>query len=330
MKKIEIGHGSGGRLSRELIKKVFLKYLKSDELSPLEDASYVRLNGPDIAVTTDSYVIRPLFFPGGDIGKLSVCGTVNDLIVSGSEPAYLSIGLILEEGFPLERLEDIFRSISTAAQEASVKIVTGDTKVVERDKCDGLYINTTGVGTVVRPLPTARIADGDQVIVTGTLGDHGTAIALARDSFDIEASVVSDCASLHELLMPLLSIDGLRWMRDPTRGGAATALSELSSGTGLGIEIHEENIPVREDVRFISHMLGYDPLYLANEGKAVIITSRETAKDVLATIRKHPLGSEAAIIGEVSAGFRGLRLRTGIGGVRALDLLDEEMLPRIC
>ena len=330
MKKIEIGHGSGGKLTRNLIEDIFLKYLNSAELNPLEDAAYIKLKSKSLAITTDSYVVRPLFFPGGNIGKLAVCGTVNDLVVSGAIPRYLSIGFILEEGFPIERLEEIVKSISETSKNAGVSIVTGDTKVVEKNKCDGMYINTTGIGEIVKPLPSNNVSAGDTVIVTGTIGDHGTAIALARNEFDIKAPVESDCASLNGLLVPLFEIEGLRWMRDPTRGGVVTVLAELSETTGLGVEIFEDRVPVREDVRFISDMLGYDPLYLANEGKAIIITSAESANKIIRVLKKHPLGINAAVIGNISSEFRKVRLRTKIGGERLLDMLEEDMLPRIC
>jgi hydrogenase expression/formation protein HypE len=330
MKKIEIGHGSGGKLTRDLIDDLFLKYLDSKELKPLEDAAYLNFSDSRIAITTDSYVVRPLFFPGGDIGKLAICGAVNDLAVSGAVPAYLSLGLIIEEGLSFSELELVLKSISSAAEDAGVNIVTGDTKVVEKGKCDRIYINTTAVGEVKKDLITDNIADTDVVIVSGTLGDHGTAVAIARDEFDIDASVESDCAPLNGLLTPLFNIDGLKWMRDPTRGGAATVLAELSDMTGLGIEVYEEKVPVRDDVKFISDMLGYDPLYLANEGKAVIITSKETAEEVIDKLREHSLGKDAIVIGRVTAEHKGLRLRTMIGGERVLDLLEDDMLPRIC
>ena len=283
-----------------------------------------------MAVTTDSYVVRPLFFPGGDIGKLAVCGTINDLVVSGAMPRYLSIGFILEEGFPIPNLEDIVKSVSETCENAGVSIVTGDTKVVEKNKCDGMYINTTGVGEIVKPLPLSNISAGDAVIVTGTLGDHGTAVAIARNEFDIKAPVLSDCASLNDLLLPLLKIDGLRWMRDPTRGGVVTVLAELSETTGLGVEIFEDRLPVREDVRFISDMLGYDPLYLANEGKAIIVASPESVNNIISVLKKHPLGKNAALIGNISSDLKKVQLRTTIGGSRLLDMLEEDMLPRIC
>jgi hydrogenase expression/formation protein HypE len=330
MSKIEIGHGSGGRLTRDLIENLFLKYFSCDELKPLEDAAYIHLSNDKTAITTDSYVVRPLFFPGGNIGKLSVCGAVNDLVVSGARPKFLSLGFIIEEGFPLENLESILKSISEATRSAGLKIVTGDTKVVEKDKGDGIYINTTGVGELVRPLLLHDISENDMVIVTGTVGDHGTAIALARDEFNIEAGIESDCAPLHDLLLPLLEMSGVKWMRDPTRGGVGTVLAEVSDHTGLGIQVYEDSIPVREDVRFISDMLGYDPLYLANEGKAIVITSAETADAVMKRLKNHSLGINSSIIGHVTSSFHGVRLKTRIGGERLMDVLEEEMLPRIC
>ncbi len=330
MNKIEIGHGSGGKLTRDLIEKTFLKYLRNDKLKPLEDAATIDLKSTKTAFTTDSYVIRPLFFPGGDIGKLSVCGTVNDLVVSGAVPGYLSLGFILEEGYSIDDLEIILKSIGEAAKESGVAIVTGDTKVVEKGKCDGVYINTTGIGEIVRPMQADDVSEGDAVIITGTIGDHGTAIALARDEFDIKAPVESDCASLNDLLVPVFETEGLKWMRDPTRGGVATVLTELSETAGLGIQVFEDKVPVREDVRFVSDMLGYDPLYLANEGKAIIIASGESADKILGILKGHPLGENSAIIGSVTSKFNGVRLKTKIGGERVLDMLEEEMLPRIC
>jgi hydrogenase expression/formation protein HypE len=211
-----------------------------------------------------------------------------------------------------------------------VKIVTGDTKVVEKNKGDGIYINTTGIGEIVKEMSVNNISDGDRVIITGTIGDHGTAVAIAREEFNIDAAVESDCAPLNGMLGPLFDIDGVRWMRDPTRGGVATVLVELAGATSLGVSISEESVPVREDVSFIQDMLGYDPLYLANEGKAIIITSAESADRVLEILKGHPLGKDAAIIGEVRADFKGLRLKTKIGGERVLDMLEEDTLPRIC
>ncbi len=330
MDEIEIGHGSGGKLTRDLIEQTFLKYLSSEELNALEDAAILNINNSKIAVTTDSYVVNPLFFPGGDIGKLSICGTVNDLVVSGAVPEYVSTGFIIEEGFSLNSLTEIVKSLSRSAKNAGIKVVTGDTKVVEKGKCDGIYISTTGIGPIKKHMTLNNVSAGDAVILSGTVGDHGTAIAIARNKFDIDAQVESDCASLNELLMPLFEMDGVKWMRDPTRGGIATVLAELSETTGLGIQVFEDRVPVRDDVRFISDMLGYDPLYLANEGKAVIIISDEIANESLSILKKHPLGENAVIIGNITSKYTGVRLKTRIGGERVLDMLEEEMLPRIC
>jgi hydrogenase expression/formation protein HypE len=330
VKKIEIDHGSGGKLTRDLIEDMYLKYFNSEELKLLEDAAIITLDSAEMALTTDSYVIHPLFFPGGNIGKLSVCGTVNDLLVTGARPKYISVGFILEEGFPLDRFEHLVQSLAATARLAGVKVVAGDTKVVEKSKCDGIYINTSGIGEIVRRMSLDALSEGDAVLVTGTVGDHGTAIVLARNEFDIGASVQSDCAPLQGLLSPVFNIEGLKWMRDPTRGGVATVLVELSQRSGLGVEVIEENVPVRDDVRFIQDMLGYDPLYLANEGKAVIVTSGESAQIVLDILKGHPLGINAAVIGSITSRFKGVRLKTRIGGERVMDMLEQEMLPRIC
>ena len=328
MKRVEIGHGSGGKLTKELIEEVFLKHFNTPELHTLQDATY--LPGFErIAVTTDSYVVRPLFFPGGNIGKLSVSGTVNDLTVSGALPKFITVGFIVEEGLPLETLERVVSSMAETARSAGVKIVAGDTKVVEKGKCDGIYINTSGVGEVVRELSPKLVKPGDKVIVTGFIGDHGIAISLAREEFEVETPVESDCAPLNSLLTPLFELPGLRFMRDPTRGGLATVLVELSESSGLGVELYEEKIPVREEVRFICDMLGYDPLYLANEGKAVVVVSPEDTDRALELLRSHPLGREAAVIGEITED-RGVSLITSVGGKRRLELLEEDPLPRIC
>ena len=327
--KVEIGHGSGGKLTKELIDKVFLKYFDFPELKSLQDATVLPVEGEKIGITTDSYVIRPLFFPGGNIGKLSICGTINDLTVSGNVPLYVSVGFIIEEGTDFEILEKIAESMAETAVKSNVKIVAGDTKVVERGKCDGVYINTTGVGKNVRNLSPLNAREGDVVIVTGFIGDHGIAISLAREEFDVETGVLSDCAPLNSLLVPLFEIPTLRWMRDPTRGGLATVLIEFSESSGLGVKLYEDKIPVREEVRFVCDMLGYDPLYLANEGKAVIVVGREDAEKTLEILKSHELGKNAEIIGEVT-GDGSVQLITSIGGVRRLELLEEDPLPRIC
>ena len=328
--KIEIGHGSGGKLTRELIENLFLKYFSFPELKSLQDASYLQTETGKIAITTDSYVVSPYFFPGGDIGSLSVSGTVNDLTVSGAVPRFISVGFILEEGLKFSDLEKIVESMAETAKKAGVKIVAGDTKVVEKGKCDGLYINTTGIGEVVKPLSPEFAKPGDVVIITGFVGDHGIAISLAREEFDVETGVLSDCAPLNSLLVPLFDVKGLKWMRDPTRGGLATVLIEFSEMSGLGVKLYEEKIPVREEVQFVCEMLGYDPLYLANEGKTVIVVDRKDAETVLEKLRAHPLGENAEIIGEVTDEIRDVHLVTSIGGERRLELLEEDPLPRIC
>ncbi|WP_457569537.1 hydrogenase expression/formation protein HypE [Desulfurobacterium sp.] len=330
MEKIEIAHGSGGKLTRELIENLFLKYLDFEELKSLQDASYLKLSSPNIAMTTDSYVVKPFKFPGGNTGKLSVCGTINDLTVSGAIPKYLSLGLIIEEGFSLKELEDIISTIAKTAKEAGVAIATGDTKVVESGKCDGIYINTAGIGEIKKELSPKFVKPGDVIIVTGYVGDHGIAISLAREEFDMEIPVESDCAPLNTLLTPLFDISGLKWMRDPTRGGVATVAVELSEMSGYGIKLFEDKIPVREEVKFVCDMLGYDPLYLANEGKALIVVDKKDAENTLNILKEHPLGKDSAIIGEVTDSFKGVRLRTRIGGERLLDLLEDDPLPRIC
>ncbi len=330
MTRVEIGHGSGGKLTKELIEKVFVKSFKNDVLEALQDASYLDVDAGVVAMTTDSYVVRPAIFPGGDIGKLSVSGTVNDLVVSGAVPLYITAGFILEEGFLLETLEYVVSSMASTAAKAGVLVVAGDTKVVERGKCDGIYINTAGIGKVVRKFSPKAAKPGDVVVVTGFVGDHGIAVSLAREEFEVETQVESDCAPLNDLLVPTFDLEGLRWMRDPTRGGVATVMLEFSEASGLGVRFFEEKLPIREEVQFVCDMLGYDPLYLANEGKAVIVVSREDVDELMAMLHSHPLGKNASIIGEVVDSFKGVRLVTSIGGERNLELLEEDPLPRIC
>ena len=330
MEKIEIGHGSGGSLTKELIENLFLKYLNFEELKSLQDSAYLNINSQKIAMTTDSYVVKPFKFPGGNTGKLSVCGTVNDLTVSGAIPRFLSLGLIVEEGLPIKELEEIVKSIAKTAKSAGVSIVTGDTKVVEQGKCDKIYINTAGIGEIKRTFSPKNVKPGDLIIVTGSIGDHGIAISLAREEFDMDIPVESDCAPLNSLLSPLFDIEGVKWMRDPTRGGVATVTIELSEASEWGITLFEDKIPVKESVSFVCDMLGYDPLYLANEGKAVIVVDKNDAENVLEKLKTHPLGKESAIIGEVTDKFKGVRLKTKIGGERILDLLEDDPLPRIC
>jgi hydrogenase expression/formation protein HypE len=328
MTRISLELGSGGKSMRDFIGGKILPAFGNRELAGLLDASH--LPG-GIAFTTDSYVVDPIFFPGGDIGKLAVNGTVNDLVVSGAVPRFLSLGLILEEGLDGADLDRILRSIRTAAAAARVRIVTGDTKVVRQGQGDKIYINTSGIGQVVAVPRPRSVRPGDRIILTGTLGEHSLAILTARGDFGIEASVRSDCAPL-TFLLPLWK-SGVRWMRDITRGGLATILSELAEQAPHPLIIEEERIPLSKAVRAAAELLGIDPLYLACEGRAVVIVPEAKADGVLARIRKHPLGKRAAIIGRVDkkTGRPGeLLLRTASGGLRLLEPLTSELLPRIC
>jgi hydrogenase expression/formation protein HypE len=327
--RVEIGHGSGGRLTRELVEKVFLKHLSFESLKRSLDSALLP-GFSKVAFTTDAYVVKPLFFPGGDIGKLSISGTVNDLVVSGASPRFLSASFIIEEGFPLSQLEEIVISMAKTLSLCGVSLVAADTKVVERGKCEGLYITTAGIGEVKRELLPEKISPGDVLIITGSVGEHGVAISLAREEFELESTVESDCAPLNSLLEPLFKFEGLKFMRDATRGGLATVLVETALQSSLTLEVWEEKIPVREDVEFICQMLGYDPLYLANEGKALIVVSESEAEAVLEELKRHPLGRDASIIGRVKEGSGKALLRTKVGGLRRLELLDEDPLPRIC
>jgi hydrogenase expression/formation protein HypE len=328
MTKVSLELGSGGRLMRDFIARKILPSFRDPLLSRLGDA--VHLPG-GIAFTTDSYVVDPLFFPGGDIGRLAVNGTVNDLVVSGAEPQFLSLALILEEGLENAVLDRVIRSIRTAAKAAGVRIVTGDTKVVRRGQGDKIYINTAGVGrSIVQPQP-AKIRRGDKIILTGTLGDHSLAVMLARGDFGLRSNVRSDCAPLL-FLLPLWK-KGALWMRDVTRGGLATVLYELAEGLPYPLLIEEDSIPLSRPVRAASGLLGIDPLYMACEGKAVVIASAAQAGKFLRRMRNHPLGRRAAIIGEVQEriGRPGeLLLKTTAGGLRLLEPLTSELLPRIC
>ena len=335
-----LAHGSGGMLGHELIKRVFLKHLDDPVLGALEDASLIPLHGDQgrmagqPAFTTDSYVVRPIFFPGGDIGKLAVCGTINDLAMRGAKPLYLSAGFILEEGLPLTDLERIVASMADTAKAAGVRIVSGDTKVVERGSADRLFINTAGVGLVP---PGVRISasaarPGDVVIVSGAVGDHGLAIMTQREGIRFESSLQSDCAPLYTLVEAMLqAYPGIHVLRDPTRGGLATTLNELASQSHVGFEIDEAAIPVHEAVRAASELLGLDPLYVANEGKLVAVIEEGHAEEVLDAMRAHPYGSEATIIGRVVGEHAGrVVVRTILGTHRLLDMLAGEQLPRIC
>jgi len=330
-----LAHGSGGTLSHELVEQVFVKHLANPILSALEDASLLQLEGEGrLAFTTDSYVVRPLFFPGGDIGRLAVCGTVNDLSMRGAVPLFLIVGFILEEGLPLADLERIVSSLAQTAQEAGVQVVTGDTKVVERGNADGLFINTAGIGLVPPGVEVgaSRARPGDCVLLSGAVGDHGLAIMTQREGLQFEGALQSDCAPLNTLVQALLSAaPHTHVLRDPTRGGLATTLNELAGQSSVGIEIDEDAIPLHEAVRAASELLGLDPLYVANEGKLVAIVPPEEAEAALAAMRAHPLGSEAALIGRVVDEHPGrVILRTILGTSRILEMLAGEQLPRIC
>lgn len=333
-KKILLAHGSGGRLSHELIKDLFLRSFDNKFLRKLGDSAIFEKEKIRWAFTTDSYVIRPLFFPGGDIGKLAVCGTINDLAVAGATPLFLSCALIIEEGLEVSTLEKVVYSIKETAEGAGVQIITGDTKVVEHGGADGLFINTSGVGIVriQENLSPARIEVGDRILINGTLGDHSIATLSRREEFDFQTKLESDCAPLNDLIGTVLSdSQGIRMMRDPTRGGIASILNETASGQAFGIELWEEKIPIKEEVASICEMLGFDPLYLANEGKVVLVAKQEEAEKLLSILRSHPLGKESQIVGKVVPEPKGkVYLRTRIGTRRVVDMLTGEQLPRIC
>ncbi len=335
--KITLSHGSGGKATHNLIEGVFAPAFSNPLLDPMDDAAIFGIDGTDhrLAFTTDTYVVSPLFFAGGDIGKLAVHGTINDLAMAGAEPLYLSAGFILEEGFPITDLRRIVASMAAAATEAGIAIVTGDTKVVQRGKADGLFINTAGVGIIraTWQLGQAQLRPGDKVLLSGPVGDHGIAIMLAREALDIETDVESDTAPLHSLVAALFAAagDGVHCLKDPTRGGVATALNEMALGSEVSIGLEEHAIPIHPGVRGACEILGLDPLTIANEGKLLAIVSPEKAELALAALRAHPLGHEAVIIGTVQAEPPGMVfLRTDIGGMRVLDMLVGDPLPRIC
>jgi hydrogenase expression/formation protein HypE len=330
---ITLAHGNGGRFMRELIEEIFARHLADPALDVTLDAAPIVFEpGRVPMITTDSFTVQPLEFPGGDIGSLAVNGTVNDLAVSGAEPRYLTLNAIIEEGLPVDTLDRIVRSLARAARDANVRVVAGDTKVVPRGQGGGLYLATTGVGLRVstRPLGMGRIGAGDAIIVSGPVGDHGIAVMLARAEFELTGTVRSDCAAVTPLTLPLADFDGLRFMRDPTRGGLATVAHEIAAATGLDIRLIEERIPVRDAVRSVCEMLGYDPYYLACEGRVVAVAAPEAAARVVETWRAIPGGEQAAVIGTVEGGRGRVVLETEIGGERFLDELEDDPLPRIC
>jgi hydrogenase expression/formation protein HypE len=332
--RITMSHGAGGKATQSLVEAIFLEAFRNPLLEPLEDGASLRIGDSRLALTTDSYVVSPLFFPGGDIGDLAVNGTVNDLSMTGATPLYLTAGFILEEGFPVDDLTRIVTSMAKAASEAGVQIVTGDTKVVERGKADGCYINTAGVGLIAPDvnLGVAHARPGDVIMVSGPIGDHGVTIMLARGELDLEADVTSDTAPLNGLVADLLeSTTGIRALRDATRGGVATILNEIAKAADVGVLVSEDAIPVRHPVRGAAELLGIDPMYVACEGRMVVVVDETGAEPALAALRAHPLGSEAAVIGRVTADPAGIvQLRTAFGGTRIVDLLVGDPLPRIC
>lgn len=335
--RVLLGHGSGGRLSSDLITRIFLPALGNDVLNRLEDQATCALPGlasARLAITTDSFVVRPIFFPGGDIGRLAVHGTVNDLAVGGATPLFLAAAFILEEGLSLDDLRRIVMSIKTAADEAGVTVVAGDTKVVDRGKGDQIFITTTGIGVVPagRVLSISAARPGDRVVVSGTIGDHGMAIMSVREGLEFDTTLESDTAALNGLVDVMLRTgDGIRAMRDPTRGGVSSALNELAAASSVGVELVETAVPLRDSVRGACEILGLDPLYVANEGKLIAVVAPEQADDLVIMMRRHPLGREAAIIGEIVSEHRGaVVMRSVAGGSRIVPMLAGEQLPRIC
>ncbi|MFN7924785.1 MAG: hydrogenase expression/formation protein HypE [Bryobacteraceae bacterium] len=333
--RVLLGHGSGGKLSARLLGEVFLQVFRSPVLARLDDQAVVEIGGTRVAFTTDSFVVKPLFFRGGDIGSLAVHGTVNDLAMGGAAPLFLSAGFILEEGLEMETLRRVAASMAAAAEAAGVEIVTGDTKVVEKGSGDGVFINTTGIGVVPAglSLSPSSVRPGDRILVSGTLGDHGVAILSEREGLEFDGEFESDSAPLHTLVSAMLDAAGgaIRCMRDPTRGGLASSLNEIAARAGAGMEIDDRAVPVREAVRGACEMLGLDPLYVANEGKLVSVVAPEAADAVLAAMRAHSLGGDAAAIGIVTERHPGLvTARTAFGTTRIVDMLAGDQLPRIC
>jgi hydrogenase expression/formation protein HypE len=330
---ILLAHGSGGKLSHELVEKEFLPFLANPALNKLDDSAIFEASGR-LAFTTDGYVVNPIFFPGGDIGKLAVCGTVNDLAMNGARPLYLSLSAIMEEGFLLSELERIVQSIKKAAEEAKVSIIAGDTKVVNRGQADKLFITTSGIGIIPNgvDISGANARAGDKVLLSGTIGDHGIAIMSQREGLKFSMTLKSDCAPLNKLVSHMLRVSTrIHCLRDPTRGGLATTLNELARQSKVGIVIEETEIPVKEEVRAACELLGLDPIYVANEGKLVAIVDSADANKILARMRENRYGRDAAIIGEVTSEHPGkVVMKTKLGPSRIVDMLSGELLPRIC
>lgn len=332
--QIMLGHGSGGKLSAQLLETIFLPAFSNPLLDKLDDQAVLQIDGSRLAFTTDAFVVTPLFFPGGDIGRLAVNGTVNDLAMSGARPLYLAAAFILEEGLATDELRRVVQSMSETARQCGVQLVAGDTKVVNRGKGDKLFISTTGIGIVERQVSISadRAQPGDKIILSGHIGDHGMAILSQRENLEFEGVIESDCAPLHKLVSEMLDVTlDIHCLRDPTRGGVATVLNEIAARSRVGMVINETQIPVHDNVRGACEILGLDPLYVANEGKLLAIVPQESADGVVQSMRRNPLGADARVIGEVAADHAGMVLmRTEIGGTRVLDTLFGEQLPRIC
>ena len=332
--KILMAHGSGGLLSHQLISQMFLPQFDNEKISQLNDSAVFKIGKNKLAFTTDSYVVQPIFFPGGDIGKLAVNGTVNDLSVAGADPLYISISFIIEEGLSLDDLWKIILSIKEASQKAEVEIVTGDTKVVDRGKGDKIFINTSGIGIVeegVKIVPT-NCKPGDVIIINGSIADHGIAVMSAREGLSFETEISSDTAPLNKLILPVLSgSKNIHVMRDPTRGGVASTLKEIALASQTGIEIYEKEIPVREEVKGACEILGLDPLYIANEGKVILFVAEKDAEKILSIMKSRPLGKESRIIGKVVKEHPGMVImKTVLGSSRVIEMIAGEQLPRIC
>jgi hydrogenase expression/formation protein HypE len=333
-KEIVLAHGSGGKLSQELIQKIVLPQFRNDLLEPLHDGAIFSVGDTRLAFSTDSYVVSPIFFPGGDIGKLAVHGTVNDLAMCGAKPLHLSVGFILEEGLPMDDFWRVVRSMREAADAAGVTLVTGDTKVVDRGKADKIFINTSGIGVIPSgvDIHPKRARPGDKIILSGAIAVHGIAIMSVREGLEFETEIASDTAPLNGLVEAILATGKeVHVLRDPTRGGLTSALSEITQSAGTGMLLEEARIPINEEVKGACEILGLDPLYVANEGKLVAIVPEEAAPAVLAAMQAHPLGRDTAIIGDVIADHPGfILMKTRIGGTRVVDMLSGEQLPRIC
>jgi len=332
---IQLAHGSGGRMTNDLIQKLFLWAFDNPELNRQDDNAVIEIDGTRFTFTTDSFVVDPIFFPESDIGELAVNGTINDISIGGATPLYLSAGLIIEEGFPLEDLRKIVVSMKNVSVEARVPIVTGDTKVVNKGKGDKIFINTSGIGIIKHShnIGPEHIKPGDVIIINGGIAEHGIAVLSKREGLSFETTIVSDTVALNGLIEKLIEAggDAVHAMRDPTRGGVAATLNEFAASSNIGIRIKEDRIPIKEPVRGACEILGFDPLYVANEGKLVVVVSKEMAETVFNAMRAHPLGKEAAIIGEVVSDNPGMvTMQTGIGGRRIVDMPVGEQLPRIC